>query len=76
MFHTKLKTNIMLLLNVFNVIWVVSTLLINFVNYLPSMELFIKLLVLILLNRMELLKENIATFLNLLIFFYCMLQFQ
>jgi len=36
-----LKLNIMISLNVFDVIWVVNTLLINFVNYLPLMVLLI-----------------------------------
>jgi len=51
MFHIMLKTRIMLLLNVFDVILVVSTLLINYVNYLSQMVLFIKLLLQIVITK-------------------------
>jgi len=71
-----LKLNIILLLSVFVVICMVSTLLINFVNYLLLMVLFITLLVLTLLNRMELLKENIVLLSKLPFLFYCLPQLQ
>jgi len=45
------------------------------VNYLSPMVLFIRVFVLILPNRMELLKEYIDIILNILILFYCMLKF-
>ena len=66
------KLNIILLLSVFDVIWVVSTLLINYANYFLLMVLFIELLVLTLLNIMELLKENIVILSKLLVPFYCL----
>lgn len=57
-----LKLNIIILLCIFDVIWVVSTLLINSLNYLLLMMLFIKHLVLVLLNRMTLLKKLFIPF--------------
>jgi len=71
-FLLLLKLNIMLLSSVLEVILVVNIHQINSLNYLLPMEPFIKLLVLTLLNKMELLKGNIALLLKLLVLFYCL----